>query len=296
MKPVEWAIHHEIEFAVFDVERLQTALDYAKSLGIKAKIHLEVETGMRRTGFTHYQIPALCSFLKQHAAHITFQGLFTHLAGAESLANHFRVSNQIINFQLSLEMFAKENLHPVYFHTACSAALINYPNAPGNMLRIGILQYGFWPNQESHIRFCGETDNTPDILKRVIRWTTRVMTVKEVKKGSFIGYGTSYLSHKNMKLAVIPIGYSHGYSRNLSNVGSVLINGKVAQVVGTVNMNSISVDITQAGPVKKGDEVVLIGRQNGKAISVNSFGEQSHQLNYELLTRLPSKIPRIVNP
>jgi len=89
-------------------------------------------------------------------------------------------------------------------------------------------------------------------------------------------------------------GYSHGYSRNLSNVGPVLINGKFAPVVGTVNMNSITVDVTHTGMVMKGDEVVLIGKQKNKEITVNSFGEQSNQLNYELLTRLPDSIPRII--
>ncbi len=291
---IEWAIQHQIEFAVFDYARLELALNYSKALKTKAKIHVEVETGMRRTGFDQTQIPALCEWLQLNSEYITFQGLFTHLAGAESQANHFRISNQIINFNLLLKLFESKNLKPVYHHTACSAALINYPETQGNMVRIGILQYGYWPNQETHIRYCGETESNPDLLKRIIRWKTKVMAIKHVNKGSFVGYGTAYLAHKNMTLAIIPIGYSHGYSRNLSNVGSVLINGRVALVVGTVNMNSLTVDITHAGKVEKGDEVVLIGRQNGNVITVNSFSEQSHLLNYELLTRLPFTIPRIV--
>jgi len=121
-----------------------------------------------------------------------------------------------------------------------------------------------------------------------------VMAVKDVQKGCFIGYGTSYLAHRNMRLAVIPIGYSHGYSRNLSNVGKVLIGDKVAPLVGTVNMNSLSVDITNIPTAKAGDEVVLIGSQNGKAVTVSSFSEQSHMLNYEMLTRLPVAIPRVI--
>jgi alanine racemase len=98
-----------------------------------------------------------------------------------------------------------------------------------------------------------------------------------------------------MRLAIIPIGYSHGYNRNLSNIGSVLIAGRIAQVVGTINMNSLSVDVTNFRNVAKGNEVVLIGTQNDKAITVNSFSEQTNQLNYELLTRLPYSIPRIIS-
>lgn len=292
---VQWAIENEIEFSVFDELRLESALLAAKKHNIKAKIHLEMETGMRRTGFGHHQIPWLINYLKKHSNEINIHGIFTHFAGAENQANHFRVSKQIENFNLSLSQFAAENINPKYHHSACSAALLNYPDAPGNMVRIGILQYGFWPNKETHIRFCGDRENNHDPLKRVIRWTSKVMSIKTVQKGCFIGYGTSFLAHKNMTIAVIPVGYAHGYSRNLSNAGSVLINGKLAPIIGTINMNSLSVDITNVGKVNKNDEVVLIGKQNGKSITVNSFSEQSNQLNYEMLTRLPYNIPRITN-
>jgi alanine racemase len=291
---VEWAVQNDVEFSVFDYVRLESALVYAKKYKKKAKIHIEIETGMRRTGFGHMEIHTLTKWLKKNSAHIVFQGLFTHFAGAESQANHFRISKQMNNFNLSMKAFAAEKLKPVYHHSACSAAMLNYPESQGNMVRIGILQYGYWPNEETHIRFCEATESTPDILKRIIRWTTRVMAIKEVNKGSFVGYGTAYLAHKNMKLAIVPIGYSHGYNRNLSNIGSVLINGKIAPIVGTINMNSLTVDIGKSGKVSIGDEVVLIGAQSGNVISVSSFSEQSRQLNYELLTRLPFNIPRII--
>ncbi len=291
---VKWAIENDVEFAVFDNERLEKSLVYAKQTKKKAKVHIEVETGMKRTGFPSNDIPELCKWLKKNSAYITFQGMFTHFAGAESQANHFRITKQIDNFNFALKAFKAEKLEPRYHHSACSAALLNYPETQGNMVRVGILQYGYWPNKETHIRYCEESKSTPDLLRRIIRWTTKVMAVKDVSKGSFIGYGTAYLTHKNMKLAIVPIGYAHGYSRNLSNIGSVIINGNVCGVVGTINMNSLTVDVTLAGKVKAGDEVVLIGSQNGNTISVNSFSEQSHQLNYEMLTRLPMNIPRIV--
>ncbi|HMR39325.1 MAG TPA: alanine racemase [Ignavibacteria bacterium] len=291
---IEWTIKNNIEFSVFDFERLEIAKDYSKKMNIRSKIHIEIETGMRRTGFAHTDFPKLFKWFRKNGEHVILQGVFTHFAGAESRANHFRVSNQINNFELTLKMFEDEGLRSVYQHSTCSAALLNYPETQKNMVRIGILQYGYWPNKETHVLCTGEKDNLPVMLKRIIRWTSKVMSVKEVKKGCFIGYGTAYLANKNTKIAVIPVGYSHGFSRNLSNVGSVLINGKIAPVIGTVNMNSLSVDVTGIENVNKGDEVVLIGKQNGKAITVSSFSEQSNQLNYELLTRLHINIPRIV--
>jgi alanine racemase len=130
-------------------------------------------------------------------------------------------------------------------------------------------------------------------LKRVISWKTRVMDVKTVKTGQFVGYGTSYFTNKTTKIAIIPIGYSSGYNRSLSNQGKVLINGKRLDVVGSVNMNMMAVDITTVEGVKKGDEVVLIGNQDEQEISVSSFSDFSQSINYELLTRLPQNIPRI---
>lgn len=291
---IEWAIQHQIEFAVFDEQRLETALKFAQKLNIKAKIHIEVETGMRRTGFEIDQLSALCDWFRAHESHVIFQGLFTHFAGAESQANHFRISKQIEVFHQAKLILAQEQLKPIYVHAACSAAMLNYPETQENMVRVGILNYGFWPNVETQIRASGENNQASNPLKRVIRWSAKIMTTKNISKGHFVGYGTTFLAHKNMKLAIVPVGYSHGYSRNLSNVASVLVNGKVAPVVGTVNMNSLTIDISLVGKVEKGDEVVLIGKQNGKQITASSFSEQSQQLNYELLTRLPMNIPRFI--
>lgn len=289
---IPWSIANDVELAVFDFERFEQVVEAAKSLNKKAKIHIEVETGMRRTGFEHTQLENIIAKIKAFEEHLEIYGLFTHFAGAESMANHFRVKNQIQNFELSKALFHEAGLYPVYMHSACSAAMLNYPESQGNMVRVGIIQYGFWPNKETHIRYCGDAETNPDLLKRVIHWETEILSIKPVKKGCFIGYGTSYLAHRDMRIAILPLGYSHGYSRNLSNIGAVLIHGKIAPVVGTINMNSLTVDISQIPQAQKGDVVVLIGRQQTKAITVSSFSEQSNQLNYEMLTRLPWSIPR----
>lgn len=289
-----WAIENDVEFAVFDTHRLRATLGAAKQIGKKAKVHIELETGMHRTGFEFAALTEVAKFLLENKAQLNFQGLFTHFAGAESKANEFRVTMQKQQFETALAFFQQLNLSPKYHHMACSAAAINYPETQGNLVRIGILQYGFWPNRETEIRFEQQHGLSKNLLRRIIRWSSAVMAIKQIEIGSFIGYGTNYFADQKMTIAIIPVGYAHGYSRNLSNVGRVLINGKVAFVVGTVNMNSLTVDISNIENVAVGTEVVLIGNQKQKSISVSSFSEQSQQLNYELLTRLPVNIPRIV--
>ncbi|MBI1343396.1 MAG: alanine racemase [Terrimonas sp.] len=290
---LEWAIQEGIEFCVFDRQRLEAAASFAKRIGKKAKIHLEVETGMNRTGLDEKEIALVGERIAKENQFFEVRGVCTHFSGAESMANNFRVSQQISRFYKSMLTVGRSGLKPVYQHAACSAGVMNYPETMGNMVRVGIMQYGFWPNDETFIRYNGDKERNNRILKRLITWKSRIMSMKQVKKGEFIGYGTSFLAHRDMKVATVPIGYSHGYSRNLSNTGKVLVRGSEASVTGIVNMNAITIDITGIDGVEKGDEVVLIGTQKNKTVSVVSFSEMSHQLNYEMLTRLPKDIPRL---
>lgn len=289
---LEWAIQEGIDFYVFDIERLSASIQFAKKLKSKAKIHIEVETGMNRTGFNKKDLPAVLSLLKKSIRYIDFKGLCTHFSGAESIANYYRIKSQIAAFAEISERFKIKGLIPQQYHTACSAASVMYPETRMDMVRIGILQYGLWPSPETFIHYLADKKSRNDPLRRILTWKSSIMSVKEVLEGEYIGYGTSYMAHEKMKIAVVPIGYAHGYSRSLSNQGRVLIHGDRCAVVGTVNMNMIVIDVSELPNVAKGDEVVIIGSQAERTISIASFSEYSNQLNYELLTRLPRNILR----
>lgn len=295
---IQWAIENDIEFYVFDMQRLEDVAKEATRQNKKAIVHIEAETGMYRTGFDMQQIPELIKKLQQYKDQIRFRGLCMHFAGAEHISNFVRMKNQKTIFKKILNKFKLAGVRPEIVHTCCSAAAIRFPEMRYDMLRIGILQYGFWPSPEMMVTYLNEQKlaHADSPLKRVIRWESKVMSVKQVPQGSFVGYGYSYLAEHNMNIAIVPVGYAHGFSRGLSNSGSVLINGHRLPVIGIVNMNCIAVDITgEADGVQCGDKVVLIGRQGEREISVASFGEMTNQLNYELLTRLPMNIPRCVN-
>ncbi|MDA3912103.1 MAG: alanine racemase [Bacteroidales bacterium] len=291
---LEWAIENRIEFFVFEFDRLFAAIEKAKEMGKKARIHVELETGMNRTGFDESEMEQLINVLKANRKHFEFVGLVTHLAGAESIANYTRITSQIKRYKAYYKRFKRHGLKPKYRHIASSAASVTYPDTRLDMVRIGILQYGFWPSPETFINYTVKNETNIDPLQRVLSWKSRVMSTKYVNTGEFIGYGTSYIAKNNMKIACIPVGYAHGYSRSLSHQGRVLINGQRVDIVGVVNMNMLIVKISDIPETKKGDEVVLIGHQNGSEITVASFSDFSNQLNYEMLTRLPKEIPRIV--
>lgn len=289
---LHWAIKNNIEFYVFERYRLAMAIKTAKKIKSKAKIHIEIETGMNRTGFTKKELPRVAKYIIKESEYIDFVGLCTHYAGAESISNYYRVENQIKLFKEAVAVFKENGIEPKIKHTACSAASMMFPETQMDLVRIGILQYGLWPSQEVLVTYLNSKKKKIDPLQRVISWKSEIMNVKQVKSGEFIGYGTSYMAKHNMKIATIPIGYSHGYSRSLSNQGRVLVNGQRCGIIGTINMNMLSIDVSEVEHIKKGDAVVVIGNQGDLAITVASFGELNNQLNYEFLSRISKSIPR----
>lgn len=289
---MEWAISNDVEFYVFEKDRLLKAQQAAQRIGKPARVHLEVETGMNRTGFFTSDIKETLQLIKSHSTDIRLQGVCTHLAGAESIANYKRVTDQQKRFKRVVKYLDKHQWYIPEYHVASSAATIRYPKSRYDLVRVGILQYGFFPTQEILVHYHDRYKKELDPLRRIITWKTKVMDTKTVDTGQFIGYGNSFFTNQPTRIAIIPVGYSSGYNRSLSNKGKVLIRGKRLDVIGTVNMNMMIVDVTELGNVEKGDEVVLIGKQGDQEISVSSFSDFSQTINYELLTRLPRDIPR----
>ena len=290
---LEWVIENEIEFFVFDFQRLKESCEIAQKIGKKAIIHLEVETGGNRTGLPEQELTKALTFLKENKKCLEFKGLCTHYAGIETLANQFRIVKQIQKFNELYNATKKFGYSPQIRHTACSAATLAFPETTMDMVRVGTALYGLWPSPDIYnLHLMRENKIKDHPLKRVMTWKTRVMHIKQISKDDFVGYGTSFQASRNMKIAVIPIGYSNGYDRSLSNRGYVLIKGKKAPIVGLINMNVFMVDISSIPDVEVGDEVVLVGRQKNNAISIKSFSEFSNSINNEFVSRLPDAIPR----
>jgi alanine racemase len=293
---IQWCIKNNVSFFIIDLERLKNTIRISKKLGLKAKIHLEVETGLHRTGIEREDLQETTKLIKSNLDYLEFEGLCTHYAGAESIANYYRIQSQKKTFNEIKQSLIKKGLKPKFCHTACSAAAILYPETRMDLVRIGIAQYGFWPSKEVRIYklLSDDTKYRQDPLHNILTWKSMVMNIKTVKPGEFIGYGNAYQAVRKTKIATIPIGYFHGYKRSLSNIGHVLIKGKKAPIIGMVNMSMMIVDITSISGVGTGDEVVLIGKQGRKKITVSSFSENLNLVNYELLVRLPQHIPRII--
>lgn len=291
---LEWVINNGIEFYIFEPTYLERVINMSKKLKKKAKIHLEIETGMYRTGMTKDEIRLAIDFIKNNTEHLHIKGFATHLAGAESIANYHRVQNQLKLFDKRVKFLKKNEIEANIMHTASSAASITYPKSRMDMIRAGIISYGYWPTRETYMHFLQGNRERKDPLKRAIRWKSKIMSVKKVPEGEFIGYGYNFQADQDMQIATVPVGYSDGYSRQLSNNGHVLVRETRADVIGTVNMNMILVNVTHLPDLRIGEEVVLLGSQGDNEISVASFLEMNNSMNYELLSRLPASIERVL--
>lgn len=294
-KDEDWVIEHEIEFYVFNMERLQCMLKKAKQQSKPINIHIEVETGMHRTGFEKKDWKKIIAFIKQHSELIRIKGLCTHFAGAESIANYKRVEDQRQVFKKAISFFKKHDVTPEKIHCSCSAAVLSFPENNFDMVRIGILQYGLWPSREVYISHFVKKKHAKDPLRPILSWKSYIMDIKPVKKGNYIGYGNSFLAETDLTIAAVPVGYGYGYSRSLSNQGRVIVNHNRLSIVGTINMNMLLIDITTLrDSVKINDEVILIGKNDHLEITVSSFGNLTNQLNYEMLSRIDKDIPRVL--
>lgn len=290
---LDWVIQEELEYFVYDYNRLERSVDVAQKVGKKARIHLELETGGNRTGMERDKLDKAIAYIKSQANHLELEGVCTHYAGIESLSNQFRIQRQEKQFHEMYEQITDSGLDPNRKHTACSAGALAFPDTVMDLVRVGTAQYGLWPSPDIynlHLMHENKTSDAP--LKQVLSWKTDIMHLKEVSKDEFIGYGTAYQAPRDMQVAVVPLGYGNGYARSLSNRGRVLIRGQEAPIVGSVNMNVFMVDVTDIPDVSLRDEVVLIGSQGEESISIKSFTEFSNAINNEFVSRLPEAIPR----
>jgi len=292
---VGWAVENGLSFWVFDLGRLEVASKAAARCGRPARVHLEVETGMYRLGLSARSLGAAARRIQREPDRLKLKGVCSHFAGAESSANTHRIESQLQVYEERLASLTHMDMSGFKRHLACSAAAFNYPASIGDMVRFGIAQYGFWPSLETRLLHEARGGRgSAGQLRRILSWHSRLFNIKTVPTGKFVGYGNSYQTAQKTRIAAVPVGYHHGIERSQSNLGHVLVRGMRCPIVGIINMNMMSVDVTRLPKAKVGDEVVIIGHQNQDEITVGSFGGRTNDLNYETLARLHGKLKRVV--
>ncbi len=284
------AVDARLSLTVYNVETLD-GLGEVLGPGGESRIHVKVETGTGRQGIMPGEVPGFIA-AAEAVPGVVVEGISTHFANIEDTLNHDYAERQMAVFTDVLEELDRRGKRPPVVHTACTAAAILFPETHFDMLRVGIGIYGLWPSRETYLsaKFRGEV---PD-LKPVLSWKTRVVQVKELPAGSYIGYGCSYRTNRRTILGVLPVGYADGYDRRCGNTAHVLVKGKRAPVVGRVCMNLTMIDLTDVPGVGLEDEVVLLGRDGDERISAETMAGWVGTINYEIVTRISPFLPRVV--
>lgn len=268
-----------IELAVYDYAQAK----YLSGLRKNIKIHLKVDTGTSRLGVVE---PDFIKFAKKVLAlpSLRVVGVFTHYANSEEDNNFTREqTKKLKKIKKSLEKIGLR----VKYYAACSAAVISSDNTHFDGLRLGISLYGYWPSL--HTKIIAKKRYPWLDLKPALTWKAKIIQIKEVPPNTFIGYGGSYLTRKETRLAIIPVGYYEGYDRGLSNCGEIYLKNKRCPVIGRVCMNLTMINISKIKKVKIGDEVEIMGNH----ISPEEIAAKINSINYEVIARINPLVNRL---
>lgn len=252
---------------------------FVKKLGETGKeiiIHLEVGTGMGRTGVHPYKVE---EYIKKLPSNVKIEGVYTHLSSAD--IDYEYTTKQLESFNIAVNK-VKEILGDIkYVHSAASNAILNFPNSYFNLVRPGIIIYGYASSDDTLEKIS---------LKPIAKLKSKITFLKTVPEGTSIGYSRSFITTKETKVATVPIGYADGFRRDFSNGFKVLINGNMVPIIGKVCMDSFMVDVTDIENCSVGDEVVIWDNEN---IKLEDLSNKCETINYEILCTISNRVPRV---
>ncbi len=273
-----------ISQTVFTREAVLALAAAAHKLGMKARVHIKIDTGMGRIGFpANGETVALIGRLAR-LQDLDVEGIYTHFAAADE-ADKSYADQQFMKLQQVLKQLSAQGVYIRWRHCANSPAVIDLPYTHLDLVRPGIILYGLYPSTAVRRDLIA--------LRPVMSLKARVVHVKEVATGASISYGRTYRAEEATRIATLPIGYADGYARLLSNKAEVLIRGRRAPVAGMVCMDQVMVDVGRIPGVEAGDEAVLIGRQGSEEITADELADHIGTINYEVVTRIGERVPRL---
>lgn len=288
LEDLEDAVHHDIRVTVYNPETVKKLESIGKKCNRQVPIHIKIETGTNRQGVQGKQLASLLSLIDE-CQYITLEGISTHFANIEDTTDHSYAQYQLDQFcEIEKAYFDKQV--PIR-HTACSAAILLFPETYFEMVRAGIALYGLWPSKQTKVSCSMKGKKIPE-LKPVLAWKTKIAQIKDVADDSFVSYGCTFRTTRDSKIAVLPVGYYDGYRRAFSNVAHVLVKGRRAPVRGRVCMNITLVDVTDIENVVSEEEVVLLGKQGNEEVTADHLASIAGTINYEIITGINPNLER----
>jgi alanine racemase len=277
-------INYDLTSVVFRIDSAEELNERAREAGREIKYHLKVDTGMGRLGVPFAETFEFARALKRFDR-ISLDGVMTHFADANSDGPAYTLA-QIDCYNETIRQLKESGFHPTWQHLANSAGIHAYPQSHGNLARAGATLYGL-------TRDVLAKSPEPFNLLPVMSLHSRVVMLKTVPAGTSLGYGCTFKTERESRIATIPLGYADGLRRAHSNNGRVIVRGRFAPIAGRVSMDLTIIDVTDVPDVKLGDEVILIGEQSGSRITAEDVAGQIGTISYEIVTGVSSRVPRV---
>jgi alanine racemase len=278
------AIENRLTLTVCDRPNINRLQETCQEIKKKVTVHLKIDTGMGRIGVTPEEAPELALHISRSCPNLQLEGLFTHLPVSDSSDTTYTKA-QISNFKHVVEGIQVSIGQKIsLMHCANSGGVLGHPDSALDMVRPGIMVYGYYPDK-----------STPRTipLRPGLSFYSRVSFIKKVLKGTSIGYGRTWIAPQDTWIGTIPVGYADGFNRLFSNRGRVLIGGVSYPIVGRVCMDQSMVDLGTETKVKVGDEVVLVGKSGDAEITCDEWAEKLNTITYEITSQINSRVPRL---
>ena len=274
-------LRHGLTLTASSIDKLRQIDESARDLGVTARVHLKIDTGMERIGVHYYSARGLLERAAE-CRHAIVEGIYSHFANADA-ADLGSARLQLARFQDVIEWYDKQGIPPPVRHMANSGAILQLPESHLDMVRPGILLYGVYPSSE-----VGRTI----AVRPALAWKSRVVYFKVVSPGHPVSYGSTWQTDHPVRVVTVPVGYGDGYFRALSNAAQVIIRGKKYPVVGRVCMDQIMINI-EWDTAYNGDPVVLLGTDGDEVITCEDLADWAGTIPYEVLTNINTRVPRV---
>ncbi|MFZ5944424.1 MAG: alanine racemase [Bacillota bacterium] len=279
------ALENDIILTIYNLKEAEELNKIAARIGKTAKVHLKVDTGMGRIGFTFNDknVNAVNQIL--NLQNLFIEGIFTHFAKADERDKSYTY----LQLERFIEFIAKVEKQSGYKfpikHAANSAAIIDIPDAHLDMVRPGIILYGLQPSDQVNLAKIN--------LRAALSLKARASRIERVPEGTSISYGGIFTTSRETILAALPIGYADGYTRLLTGKGEVLYNSKRFPIIGKICMDQCMVDITDSPQIRTDDDFILLGQNGNNCISADEIGEKLGTINYEVVCMISARVPRV---
>jgi len=281
----EAIVKNDLRVTVRDAETLQAVSAQAEAQRARIKVHLELDTGLRRMGFSPEQALSFARQVKETAG-VELEGVWTHFASSDDPDPAF-TRGQFEKYRSFLQSLAEAGIEVPVRHAANSAALIQYPEMRLNLSRCGETVYGLVPRRD----LARSLD-----LKPVVEWKTRLAWIQEVSCGVPVGYGQAWVAGRDSRIGTLSFGYADGYRRSFANRSHVLVRGRAAPVVGKLSMQMTMVDLTDIPEARLNDEVVVMGQQGNSSVTAYDLADLAGTGEFEILVDISDRVPRVYLP